>query len=153
MIRGEGTSPAFSPLNWDANWDDSWHDCLLALFKPKLPFFLLPSANTPILPPGVSLTWRTDEAPLHTFLQPEDVTPHPGDLIKTKVLPLSLYLSLSLSLCLCLYLYQFNSIQGALLAWETYVNFSKASEVDNIQKWKIPYKWTVNITLTEVPKE
>ena len=31
--------------------------------------------------------------------------------------------------------YQFNSIQGALLAWETYVNIAKASEVDNIQKW------------------
>ena len=29
---------------------------------------------------------------------------------------------------------QFNSIQGALLAWETYVNIDKASEVDNIQK-------------------
>jgi hypothetical protein len=27
-----------------------------------------------------------------------------------------------------------NSIQGALLAWETYVNITKASEVDNIQK-------------------
>ena len=28
----------------------------------------------------------------------------------------------------------FNSIQGALLTWETYVNIAKASEVDNIQK-------------------
>ena len=28
------------------------------------------------------------------------------------------------------------SIQGALLAWETYVNIAKTSEVDNIQKWK-----------------
>ena len=29
---------------------------------------------------------------------------------------------------------QFNSIQGALLAWEAYANVAKASEVDNIQK-------------------
>ena len=29
---------------------------------------------------------------------------------------------------------QFNSIQGALLAWETYVYIAKASEVDK-QKW------------------
>ena len=29
--------------------------------------------------------------------------------------------------------HQFNSIQGALLAWETY-NIAKASEVDNKQK-------------------
>jgi hypothetical protein len=39
----------------------------------------------------------------------------------------SLFLSVSL-----------NSIQGALLAWETYVNIAKASEVDNIQKWNKP---------------
>ena len=37
-------------------------------------------------------------------------------------------LSLTLSI-------QFNVIQGALLAWETYVNIAKASEVENIQKW------------------
>ena len=47
----------------------------------------------------------------------------------------SLCLTHSLSLChslchsLCL-----NSIQGALLAWETCVNIAKASEVDNIEK-------------------
>jgi hypothetical protein len=29
---------------------------------------------------------------------------------------------------------QFNSIQGALLAWETYVYIAKASGEDNIQK-------------------
>ena len=45
-----------------------------------------------------------------------------------------------------------NSIQGALSAWETHVNVDKASEVDNIQKWN-KQKWTVNITLTEVPKQ
>ena len=40
----------------------------------------------------------------------------------------------------------------ALLAWETYVNIDKASEVDNKQKWNKQYKWTVNITLIEVSK-
>ena len=41
----------------------------------------------------------------------------------------------------------------ALLSWETYVNIAKASEVDNKQKWNKQSKWTVNITLTDVPKE
>ena len=42
-----------------------------------------------------------------------------------------------------------NSINfKGLLAWETYVNIAKASEVDNKQ-----YQFTVNITLTEVSKE
>ena len=35
--------------------------------------------------------------------------------------------------------YQFNSIQGALLAWETYVNIAKASE-------EIIYKSEINNT-------
>ena len=45
-----------------------------------------------------------------------------------------LYLSLSLPLSFLSLSIQFNSIQGALLARETYVNVAKASEVDNIQK-------------------
>jgi hypothetical protein len=43
---------------------------------------------------------------------------------------LSRFLSAALRLCLS----QSNSIQGALLAWETYVNIAKASEVDYKQK-------------------
>ena len=33
-----------------------------------------------------------------------------------------------------------NSIQGALLAWETYDNIAKASELDNKQHFKKPVK-------------
>jgi hypothetical protein len=37
---------------------------------------------------------------------------------------------------LFLTLLSLNSIHRTLLAWEIYVNIAKASEVDNIQKWK-----------------
>ena len=60
----------------------------------------------------------------------------------------SFYFTGSLSLSRSLSL----SIQGALLTWETYVYIAKASEMDK-QKWNKQQKWTVNITLTKVPKE
>ena len=43
--------------------------------------------------------------------------------------------------------FQFNV--RALLAWETYVYIAKAREMDDKQK----HFFTVNITLTKVPKE
>ena len=42
---------------------------------------------------------------------------------------------------------------GFIVMGNIYVNIAKASKVDNKQKWNTQFKFTVNITLTEVPTD